>query len=407
MKRKMVLFILAIFFFCGCSAKESIDINESLALNEQSIEQLQLEEIVSEEKYAPLNFENQRAIWFTMMDFQKALKYKTREEFTDYISSVTEKIKDSGFNTVYVHIRPYNSAYYKSEIFPTADDFPSEFDAFEIIVQKAHEKNLSVHGWINPLRCQTEDEIKKFDEKYQIKKWYDEKSDCIVSVDDRYYLNPAYEEVRKYIADGVTELMKNYPIDGVHIDDYFYPTTDESFDKSVFEKSGETDLKKWRTENINLTVKGIYKAVKSENEDVLFGISPQGNIEVNENNLYAEVEKWCTESGYCDYIAPQIYYGFKNESKPFEETFQQWKSAVTCDDVKLTAGICVYKIGNEDEWAGSGKNEWIEDKNIPSRQLKYIFENDCSIAVYSYGQLFDEKNTEELKLISEILKEEQ
>lgn len=407
MKRKLISLILAAFCLCGCTTENSIDINESLSLNEQSIEQLQLEEIALTEEHLPLNFEAQHAIWFTMMDFQKALKYKTQEEFTDYISSVTEKIKDSGFNTVYVHVRPYNSAYYKSDIFPKADDFPADFDAFEIIVQKAHEKNLSVHGWINPLRCQSEEEIKMLDKKYRIKKWYDEKSDYIVSVNDRYYLNPAYEEVRKYISDGVTELIKNYSIDGVHIDDYFYPTTDESFDKTAFEKSKETDLKKWRTENINLTVKGIYNAVKSENKDMLFGISPQGNIEIDKNNLYADVEKWCAESGYCDYIAPQLYYGFKNESKPFKETFQQWKSAVTCNDVKLTAGICVYKIGSEDKWAGSGKKEWIEDKNIPSRQLDYIFENDYSAAIYSYGQLFEEKNTEELKLISEIFKEEQ
>lgn len=410
MKKKFIWVIAMTLCLFGCSAEENAGTNESLVLNEQTIEQLQLENYNSTNEEAeslPVNYENQKSIWFTMMDYEKALKYQSKEEFTDYISSLTEKIKNSGFNTIYVHVRPYNNAYYKSEIFPCAENYPAGYDSFEIIIEKAHESGLSVHGWINPLRCQNKEEMEKLDDKYQIKKWYNEKSDYISPVDGRYYLNPAYEEVREYISDGVTELVQNYSIDGIHIDDYFYPTKEESFDESVFEKSGENDLKEWRTENINLMVKGIYDTVKQQNEKLLFGISPQGNAEISINNLYADVKKWCSESGFCDYIAPQLYYGFKNESKPFEETLIEWKDMNTCDDVKLVAGICVYKIGNEDKWAGSGKNEWIEDKNIPSRQIECVFENNCSVAVYSVGHLFEEKNSEECKLISDKLNREE
>ncbi len=403
MKKKITLIILVFMMLCACSETE--EINESLTLCEQTIEQLQLEETEINQVYIPINFEKQKSVWFTMMDFENALKYKSESEFTDYIGEVFEKIKNTGFNTVYVHVRPYNNAYYKSDIFPIINSMPSEFDPFEIILTKAHCLNLSVHAWVNPLRCQTESEIKSLDDNYKIKEWYNLENDFISLSDDRYYLNPAHEEVRDYIKDGILEIIKDYNVDGIHIDDYFYPTQEKNFDKNSFEKSGETDLKKWRTENVNLMVSEVYDIIKQENEDILFGISPQGNISINTSNLYADVTKWCSEEGFCDYIVPQLYYGFKNENKPFKETFSEWKNILLCDKVKLVAGVCMYKIGIEDKWAGDGKNEWIEDKNIPSRQIEYVLENNCSIAVYSVETLLDSKNSEECQLIKKLLED--
>lgn len=406
MKKKILKIFFIMLILCSCS--NEVEVNDSLALNEQTLEQLQLETMAVEEKYKPVNFEKQKALWFTMEDFRKAVSGKSEEEFTDDISEILTKIKDTGFNTLYLHVRPYNDAYYKSEIFPLSQALSGEFDPLEIILEKAHNINLSVHAWINPLRCQTTDDMENLDEKYKIKQWYDSdmRGEYIAEVNGRWYLNPAYEEVQQYIADGISELVQNYDIDGIHIDDYFYPTQDEDFDKTAFEKSGATDLSYWRTENINHMVQTIYDTVKEENENILFGISPQGNIEINQSSLYADVLTWCSQSGYCDYIAPQLYYGFKNESKPFKETLNEWKNLVTEESLSLVIGICTYKIGSEDEWAGTGKNEWIEDKNIPSRQLEYALENDCSVAVYSMESLFDEKNSDEHKLISGLLGDE-
>lgn len=407
MKRKILILFLLIFVLCSCG--EQVQTDDSLSLNEQTLEQLQLERSEAEnDNNIPLNFKNQKSVWFTMMDFENALSGRSYEEFSDYISELFTKIKDTGFNTVYVHVRPYNDAYYQSEMFPLSAVCPTEYDPFETILEKSHSLNLSVHAWINPMRCMTDEEMKNLDSKYKIKQWYDDsekKGTYIVDVEGRWYLNPAYEEVREFICDGVDELLKKYSIDGIHIDDYFYPTQNEDFDKAAFEKSDETNPESWRTENINLMVQGIYKTIKEHNEKVLFGISPQGNIAINQSDLYADVTKWISEKGFCDYIVPQLYYGFKNESKPFKETFLEWKNLNTCEDVMLVAGVCMYKIGSEDKWAGSGKNEWIDDKNIPSRQIEFVFENDSSVAVYSIDSLFDSKNSEECTLVSKLLKE--
>ena len=82
-------------------------------------------------------------------------------------------------------------------------------------------------------------------------------------------------------------------------------------------------------------VKGVYNTIKNVNPNIIFGISPQGNIDSDCNVLYADVKKWCSEEGYCDYIVPQIYYGFENESLPFEDTVNEWLKLNTSDNVKL------------------------------------------------------------------------
>ncbi len=409
MKRKIFSLLFIILLLCSCGRKSNREGKNSITLNEQTLEQLQISTEATNLQYIPLNFERQKAVWFTMADHEKMLDNKSEAEFTDDIENLMEKIKNTGFNTIYVHIRPYNDAYYESEIFPPAASYTGDFDSFKIIIEKAHNLNISVHGWINPLRCQKDSELKSLDSKYKIKKWYDDKEkngSYICMVENRWYLNPAYEEVRQYISDGVREIVENYDVDGIHIDDYFYPTEKEDFDKSAFEQSGQTDLQQWRINNINLMVKEIYDTIKDANPKILFGISPQGNMNIDYSSLYADVKRWSSEEGYCDYIVPQIYYGFKNENMPFEQTVYDWQSENTCEKVDLIIGVCTYKIGREDPWAGSGKDEWQKDKNIPSRQAEFVLNNSCGIAVYSIETLFDEKNKEELTLITDILNEE-
>jgi uncharacterized lipoprotein YddW (UPF0748 family) len=400
---------------CGKSAEKpekenTLQVQE--VLREQTIEQLQVNEsddTMNQSDYKTLNHENQKAIWLTMMDYEDILKGKTESEFTESIKSAFENMKKTGINTVYAHVRPYNDAYYKSEIFPRSEYYSADmkYDPLEIMVAEAHKSNLSIHAWINPLRCQTDEQIKGLDGKYTVKQWYDsteKKGTYISEIDGRWYLNPAYDEVRNYIADGVKEIIENYNVDGIHIDDYFYPTQDETFDTAAFKESGKSDLEQWRTENINLMVKKIYNTINEYNPDILFGISPQGNITSNYDTQYADVKKWASETGYCDYIVPQIYFGFKNESMPFEETVNKWSEIKTCDDVKLIIGICTYKVGNEDKWAGSGKNEWKENVGIPAKQADYVIKNKKDgIAVYSYGSTFADDKKEECEKLAEVL----
>ena len=135
----------------------------------------------------------------------------------------------------------------------------------------------------------------------------------------------------------------------------------------------------------------MYSAVHSANSSVVFGISPQGSVENNYEQLYADVRTWCSQNGYCDYMLPQIYFGFDNASLPYEDTVSLWNSMTSGSSVKLVIGLAGYKSGVEDAYAGSsGKNEWIENSDVLARQMRFASEmsNYGGVAIFRYDSLF-------------------
>lgn len=385
-------------FLNGCSTAEELpDFSSKPHLYdyEQTLLQLGIDSTENSDdnfRFAPLNFSPQYAMWFTVNDYPDILLNKTEEEFTSCIRERFSNAKSLGINTVYVHARAFGDAYYKSELFSQGLFMSSEadFDPLDIMIKAAHEMELSIHAWINPMRCQSEVQMKEMSDSFTLKKWYsdNEKNGVyIVPVDGRYWLCPAYPEVRRFIAEGAAEIVRNYEVDGIHIDDYFYPTASSDFDSKAFAQSSASSLAEFRKEQCSLLVKEIYDAVKSENEDVLFGISPQGTLKGN-NTQYADPEKWCSEDGYCDYIVPQIYFGLQNETAPFEETAALWKKLVTNEKTQLIIGICTYKTGKEDIYAGSGSMEWIEDHGVSSKELEIVRDMNLGAALYSYNSTF-------------------
>lgn len=352
--------------------------------------------------YNALNYHEQKGIWISYLEYDSIMKNKSASSFRKTIAGYFDNIKDLSFNTVYVQVRAYGDAYYNSKLFPSGDRFngtmgtSESYDALQIMIEEAHSRGLSVHAWINPMRLMTESQISSLSDKYTVKQWYsdsDKKGKYIVYSGGRWYLNPAYKEVRQLIADGITEIVSGYDVDGVQIDDYFYPVTDASFDKSAYSASGtDISLYNWRINNVNKMVKSLYKAVHNANSTVVFGISPQGSVENNYSTLYADVKTWCSSSGYCDYILPQVYFGFDNAALPYESTVAQWNKMVSGSGVKLVIGLAGYKIGAVDTYAGaSGKNEWINSSDIISRQMSCAAElsNYGGVAIFRYGSIFE------------------
>lgn len=354
--------------------------NTKTSLYQQDINQLYIDNEDSEisdniKNSGHLNYDIQYGKWISYLDYSDIMLNKSEEEFRNYIKEFLSESKSQNINTIYFQARAFGDAYYESDIFPKGTFLNNEYDPLKIFIEEAHNTNISVHVWINPLRCQTAEEFKKISDEFITKKWFNEfEGEYIVNVDGRMWLNPAYSEVTELIVNGILEIIKNYDADGIHIDDYFYPTVSEDFDADIFKKSGQSDLSKWRIENINKLVSEIFSAIKDYDEDILFGISPQGNINQNYNSQFADVKKWCSETGFCDYIVPQIYFGFKNDSCPFDDTFNGWYNMTKESNVSLIIGLAVYKQGKEDTWAGSGKNEWIDDPDVIKKQQEFISE---------------------------------
>jgi uncharacterized lipoprotein YddW (UPF0748 family) len=359
----------------SCGEKNFIaESNEELNYtrpNESIVPELTAESQTETSGYIPINYQNQIGEWFPYMDYAEYMQNKSADEFR---SAVREKFSAAAaetVNTVYVHVRAWGDAYYNSEIFPKGTYLDGDYDPLQIMIEEAHALNLSLHAWINPLRCQTPEQLKELPDDFILKEWID--TDYMSLVNGRYYLNPAYDEVIDLICSGAEEICTNYDVDGLHIDDYFYPTTDTAFDESAFSASESDDLSQWRLDNCSRMVHSIYEAIKSIDSNILFGISPQGNISANYSTQYADVRLWGSTDGYCDYIVPQIYFGFNNETCPFAETLSAWESLVTNKNTSLIIGLAAYKLGTEDKWAGAaGEQEWIENDDIISRQIDTV-----------------------------------
>ncbi|MDE7193615.1 MAG: family 10 glycosylhydrolase [Oscillospiraceae bacterium] len=348
---------------------------------------------VGANSYQTLNYSDIKGIWISYIELSEMLTGQSESAFRRNIGAAYDNIAELGLNTVYVHVRSHGDAYYASELFPpskygsgTLGKAP-DFDPLEIMIEEAHERDLSFQAWINPLRCCTVSELSAVS-GYKIYDLADGKR--AVAVNGTYYLNPAYEEVIEYIAQGAAEIAANYDVDGLHIDDYFYPTTDSSFDSAAYSQSGFETISSFRLANCDKLVSGIYGAVKSANSGAVFSVSCQGSIENNYNQMYADVKKWCTQAGYLDYVMPQIYYGFNNSAQPYEVCTSRWNEIAQAGGIPLVVGLSVSKVGLEDTWAGVGKTEWITDENILARQIRYALElrSYGGVCLYSYRSVF-------------------
>ena len=341
-----------------------------------------------------------KAIWISCYDYTSAAG-KTKSQYKAITDKMFGTIKENGFNTAFVHLRANSDAFYKSDIFPYSvyiagkEGASLSFDPFAVLLESAKAYGISVHGWINPFRVNTQKDVKKLSSSNPAKKILDsgntEGRVCVL--ENGIYYNPSHTENHKLILDGVREIINKYDIDGIHIDDYFYPSTSEEIDKiqySAYKASGGTlSLSKWRVSNVNAFVSALYSAVKAKDSSLIVSISPAGQIDKTLNEAYADCRTWLKQSGYADIIIPQIYFGFEHQTQDFEKLLKQWASLPRHSSVRLMCGIPAYKCAKADSYAGTGKNEFVENTDILARQLRSIRSNNnySGFAVFSYADL--------------------
>lgn len=400
--RKIIIFnaiLLAIcLFFNGCVLvpKKTNKYNNTVQ-TEQNTETT--ENSVKKSNYI-------RGIWLTYYELSNITKNcSNKNQFTENIKKVLNKIKEYGFNTVCVQVRPCADAFYNSKIFPVSkycfENQKLIYDPLEIICKEGSKLNLNIEAWINPYRVsqnakkQPRNDFKEF----------------TFTLNNKIYFNPANEKVTDLIVSGVKEIAENYNISAIHFDDYFYPPDmNDDTDKKYFEKyknsGGNMSLEDWRRNNINEMIKKVNKAIKSTNKNIKFGISPCGNIDYCNNTIYADVELWA-KSDIIDYICPQIYYGFENEICPFKKTVNDWCNMT--ENKEIYIGLPMYKCGKKDEYASKNNSnsvfEFKKNTDILAEQAEYVdnISKINGIYVFSYSSVFiSENNT--MKKESENLK---
>lgn len=402
----MAVFLL--FSLCACDGSNWTN-DETLSFGNDNIGN----DLEDKDNFLDLSKE-MRGVWFSYLELKSAPK-NTREEFEAYLDERFEALRKLSVNCIFVQVRPFADAIYESELFPSSvcvvknqgDELP--FDFLKVIVEKAKSFSFFVHAWINPYRILPKDESpKKLCERSPGKTF---SVPDVVSLEEGLFFSPASLEAQRTVILGVREILQNYDVDGIHIDDYFYPTADEKIDKTQFEEykseGGTLSLSDWRRENVNALVRGIYREVKQSSKKRIFSISPGGNIEKNRDVYFADVEKWGSEEGFCDVLIPQIYFGFENENLPFEACAEQWRKIVTSKDVTLCAGLALYKVGKDDPNAGEGgREEWKTEERILARQVEFLrSKNFSGFCLYSLQFVnFNEKLlANELKSLESVI----
>lgn len=351
-----------------------------------------------------------RGVWvsYIELDMQNESD-KSESAFREKFKDIAITSKNAGFNTLIVQVRPFCDALYKSAYFPYSHILSGEqgvspdYDALKVMCEICSELDLDIHAWVNPYRISTDSTPQTLSETnpYVIDNELGEETESGI------FLNPANKMARKLIIDGVTEIVKNYDVDGIQFDDYFYPTQDSEFDDEEYAEYVDTvgamncmSVDNWRIANVNTLICDTYRAIHKISNDVDFGISPQGNID-NNAKIYADVKTWCICKGFVDYICPQLYYSLDNPALTFENSLNSWASLDINKNVKLYVGLAGYKANTD-----SDEGTWLYSDNVLSKEYKIAMQNEkvSGIMLYSYSALEDENASAEISNLTNAIK---
>ena len=367
-----------------------------------------------------------RAYWFCYDDF-KAYRRNNKVSavtFERYFTKVIKNGKSLGMNTIIVQVRPFSDAVYRSSYYPWAECISGKqgrspgFDPLKIMVSVAHKNKMKIEAWINPYRVTAgSTSYKSLAKTNPARKWHNKKGKKrnVLAYFGNIYYNPSKSDVRKLIVNGVTEIVKNYDVDGIHMDDYFYPyfsraNVRNSFDAREYRKSADKrrgmSIARYRRKQVNTLVRQIYKAVKKENPKVTFGISPAGELTELRSNYahYADVDTWVRSSSYIDYICPQVYWGFRHPTAAFDKVTNRWCRLMKGSPVRLYIGIAAYKV-RTGMGVGREYREWKKNSNILKKEVVYARKKKVDgFAFFDYADLVRKKNKKAVRKLKKVLK---
>ncbi len=341
--------------------------------------------------------QEKRAIFISYIELSKYLKGKGIVEMKNIIDDMIDTIDEFDFNMILLQVRSFSDAIYPSKFFPTSrmvvetEGEPLPFDLLDYFIETAHKKEIELHAWINPYRIRNSVDTKNISKENPGFLWSN--TNKVKNIEGKgIFYNPAEKEVEKLILDGIQEILDNYPVDGIHFDDYFYPddTIDEQNYQEALQENPTLSLSEYRLKITANLIKKVYTMVKKKDKKLLFGISPEGNITNNYMSNYIDTKLFGRESGYVDYLMPQIYYGFFNGVKPYYQTVQEWDNLITAKGVQLIPALAFYKVGMVDQYAKEGKNEWLEYNNIIMREvlISRPLGTYAGFAIYRYDSIF-------------------
>ena len=397
MKRIIAVVIAAALLLCSC-AKDNKN-PDNISPDTPSTHRTESDDYIN-------------AVWLSFFEISALCKDTTEKEFREKIINLAANLLSLKINRIIVHAVAFCDAFYESDFLPKSRYIKAseDFDVFGIICEICSKAGIETDAWINPYRVSSVNDLSVTDDNKAVKKLYSQDKNSILICENGIYLNPASTNVQNLILSQARELMTKYPVNAIHIDDYFYPEMSNIPDKGSYDSyvksNGNLSINDWRRENINTLVSSLHLLTNSFGKKL--AVSPAADIKKNYELKYADISLWL-DNGWVDEIIPQIYFGFENENAPFEKVLKNWINETKGKSAKLIIGLAFYKCGKPDLNAGSGKNEWKENSDIIERQISLIKKKSTiyGVAFFSYSHIFGkniEKNAKkELQNIKSML----
>lgn len=318
---------------------------------------------------APREF---RAAWVATVDNidWPSKKGLPAEEQKKEILAILDKAAELKLNCLIVQIRTSADALYPSKLEPWSvylsgtQGLPPQpqYDPLKMWIDEGHARGIEIHAWFNPYRARAGDPKLPLAASHIAKR----RPDLVRAYGPYLWLDPGEPDAAKQSLAVFNDVVRRYDVDGIHIDDYFYPYPVKAKPGEPKNEAGEApfpddaswakykkshpikpnpatapaDVERlarddWRRQNVDELVHDIYTSTKKIKPWVKFGISPFGlgrpgtapgikGFDQYEK-LYANAAMWL-ENGWCDYFVPQLYWPIEQKAQSFPVLFDYWRS---------------------------------------------------------------------------------
>jgi uncharacterized lipoprotein YddW (UPF0748 family) len=279
------------------------------------------------------------------------------------LRDILDRAQQLKLNAILLQVRSVSDACYASKKEPWSGFLSGKqgvdpgYDPLLFAITEAHARGIELHAWFNPFRAGTSAKA-----VYAANHVTQTHPEWVRTYGTQLWVDPGEPEARRYILDVILDVVKRYKIDGVHIDDYFYPYPVKGVefpDDVTWRRYGEASgmpRADWRRDNINRFVEAMYRAVKAEKPSVRVGISPFGiwrpkvpsTIEAQLDaygQLFADARHWLSQ-GWCDYLSPQLYWGIQPDKQSFPVLLQWWRDQSRAGR-PVWPGIATERIGKQ------------------------------------------------------------
>lgn len=318
------------------------------------------------------------------IDWPSRPSLSTAQQKTELIA-ILDRAVQLKLNAVILQVRAACDAFYPSPYEPWSEFLTGKmgkapepnYDPLAFAVAEAHKRGLELHAWFNPYRAH-HPQAKSVVSPNHISKTHPE----LVKRYGKYlWLDPGEKAVQDYSLKVIMDVVNRYDIDGVHIDDYFYPYPerdkqnrtidfpDEPSWQAYLRSGGKSSRHDWRRENINTFIQRLYENIKISKPWVKVGISPFGVWQrgypkqlANKDNsggfnayeqLYADSRKWL-ENGWLDYLSPQLYWKIDQTQQSYPVLLNWWLEQNT-KGRNIWPGMFTSRVGNNSSTAWSAK----------------------------------------------------